>query len=58
MSRKVCIECFPDKEISRMIDLSNSKVLVEVYDPDIDQEVALLDLAEGLGYAVVEEVYA
>ena len=58
MSRKVCIECYPDKEISRMINLSDNKVLVEIYDPDIDQEVALLDLAEGLGYSVVEEVYA
>ena len=55
-NRRVCIECFPTKNISRMIDLSDNKVLVEIYDDEIDQEVALMDLAEGLGYTVVWEV--
>ena len=56
-NRRVCIECIPSKGLSRMIDLSDNKILVELYDDRIDQEIALIDLAEGLGYVVVEEVY-
>ena len=55
MSKRVGIKVYPERGLTRMIDLSSWEILVEAYDPDIDQETALRELAEKLGYIVVEE---
>ena len=56
MSRRVQISVYPEQGMSRMTDYEDGKILVEIYDPDIeDQEMTLVEFAEKLGYVVVEE---
>jgi len=56
MSRRVQISVYPGQGMSRMTDYEDGKILVELYDPDIeDQEMTLVEFAEKLGYVVVEE---
>ena len=56
MKRRVQISVYLDQGMSRMTDYEDGKILVELYDPDIeDQEMTLVEFAEKLGYVVVEE---
>ena len=56
MKRRVQISVYLYQGMSRMTDYEYGKILVELYDPDIeDQEMTLVEFAEKLGYVVVEE---
>jgi len=40
---------------TRMYDAEDSKLLVELYDEEVDQEKTLVEFAQDLGYEVVYE---
>jgi hypothetical protein len=55
MKRKVQISVYEDQGLSRMTDYEDGKLLVELYDPDVDQEQSLIEFAEKLGYVIIDE---
>ena len=41
--------------VARMLDAEDSRLLVELYDEEVDQEKTLVEFAQDLGYEVVYE---